>query len=85
MSSCEPSRSSAYSKDMRWRIVWQSYGLGVSNKEIASNLNIDVCTVRRIISIFTTTQDVCKRPYPSDRAYRKINDTAILHHLPCPK
>ena len=74
MTSCEPLRSSAYSEDMRWRIVWQNKALGVSCSEIAINLNIDISTVKRVLHIFATTGDVCKRPYPSERAYKKINE-----------
>ena len=40
MASCERSRSSAYGEHLRWRIVWQKEGLGLSDDTIASNLNI---------------------------------------------
>ena len=74
MTSCEPHRSSAYSEDMRWRIVWQSQALGLSLATVAQNLNIDISTVKRIVSLFATTGDVCKKLYPSERAFRKINE-----------
>ena len=80
MTSCEPHRSSAYSEDLRWRIVWQREALGVSCSEIATNLNIDISTVKRVLQTFATTGDVCKKPYPSDRAYRKINEP-VQHYI----
>ena len=30
--------------------------------------------VKRVLHLFTTTGDVCKRPYHVERAYRKINE-----------
>ena len=81
MISCEPQRSSTYSEDMRWRVVWQSEGLGFPPKDIALNLNIDVSTVRRVLLIFQTTGDICKRIYPSERAYRKITEPVQLYIL----
>ena len=83
MASCEPRRSSAYSDDMRWRIVWQRHALGCTHT-IATNLNIDVSTVRRTLDIFSATGTVSKKPYPADRAFRKINEPVqlfILHLL----
>ena len=48
--SCEPSRSSAYSDDIRWRIVWQKEIMKLSDKEVAANL----CIVRQNIFHQTT-------------------------------
>ena len=64
MTSCEPFRSSAY-KDLRWRIVWQREGLGLSCCEITRNLNIDRSSVHRIICLFRTIRDVSKRSHPA--------------------
>ena len=72
--SCEPNQTSAYSKDIRWRIVWQSEALFFRPSNIAANLNVDESTVRRVIHTFTTTGDVSKRPYAADRAFRKITE-----------
>ena len=80
MTSCEPQRSSAYGEDMRWRIVWQSQALSIPCSEIATNLNVDISTVKRVLHIFATTGDVCKKPYPSERAYRKINEP-VQHYI----
>lgn len=80
MTSCEPHRSSAYSEDIRWRIVWQSQALGASCKEIAANVNVDISTVKRVLHKFSSTGEVCKRPYPSEKAYRKINET-VQHFI----
>ena len=49
--SCEPGRRSAYGEDLRWRIVWQREVLGYKYGQIASNLNVDVSTVWRIVRI----------------------------------
>jgi transposase len=65
---------------LRWRIVWQSEALGISCSEIATNLSIDISTVKRVLQIFATTGDVCKKPYPSERAYRKINEP-VQHYI----
>ena len=65
---------------MRWRIIWQREALGVLCSEIATNLSIDTSTVKRVLQIFATTGDVCKKPYPSERAYRKINEP-VQHYI----
>lgn len=72
MTSCEKSRSSAYSEDLRWRIIWQRHGLGYTCQEVAKNLSIDKSTVSRVTRLFEATGDVKKRTYPSERAFRKI-------------
>ena len=36
-SSCKASRTSAYSHDLRWRIVWQREALNLSVREVAGN------------------------------------------------
>lgn len=76
MTSCETSRSSAYSDDLRWRIVWQRLALRLPIKQVAINLCIDQSTVRRIRDKFELTGQVRKRDYPSEKAYRKLNEPA---------
>ena len=73
MASCEPHRSSAYSEDMRWRIVWQKYALGHTNATIATNFNVDLSTIRRTLNTFSATT-VAKNAYPMENAFRKISE-----------
>ena len=47
MSSCEPKRASAYSEDLRWRMVWQRFVCGLTPRDVASNLCVDASTVMR--------------------------------------
>ena len=79
-SSCEPWRTSAYSEDLRWRIVWRGESLGHSSPKIARDLNISesIATVRRILNIFQATGNVSKRPYPVQNAFRMITEPAKL-------
>ena len=65
MASCEPHRSSAYSDDIRWHISWQRHALGFTHDAIATNLNVDVSTVRRILDTFSATGTVSKKAYPA--------------------
>ena len=39
--SYEPQRTSAYSEDMKWRMVWQSKALGLQYSDVAANLGVD--------------------------------------------
>lgn len=75
---CEPFRASAYHKDLRWRVVWQSQALGLTPSNIAINLNIDKYTVKRVINTFTTTGTVSTRPYPTENAFRIITEPVKL-------
>ena len=73
MTSCEKLRSSAYSEDLRWRIVWQRYGLQLNILKIAENLSVDKSTVSRVLHTFCSTGLVSlKKAYPVHRARRKI-------------
>lgn len=76
MASCEPKRTSAYSEDLRWRVVYQRYGLERSYREIASNLNIDVSTVSRTIELFSSTGNVQKAQHPKGQhhPFQKLTD-----------
>ena len=72
--SCESKRSSAYSEDLRWRIVYQREGLGLSYERIAANLSIDPSTVRRTIKLFNDTGSVSKKKYDKSGLTRKLTD-----------
>ena len=68
--SCEPGRTSAYSEDLRWRMVWQREAIGLPRSVVASNLGVDESTVFRTLQLFHSTGSVAKRKYPTDRAAR---------------
>ena len=70
MASCEPARSSAYSSDLRWRLVWQVMALSLPVNQVASNLCVDECTVRRVVKRFEATGTVEKKTYPSERRFQ---------------
>ena len=63
-------------------MVWQTEALGFSNEEVAKNLGVDKSTVYRIRHKFLTFGSLNKKPYPKDKAYRKLTSPAqllILH------
>ena len=60
--SADPYRTSAYSADMRWRMVYQREGLGLPCRQVASNLNVDPSTVSRVVSRFNETGNVDVQP-----------------------
>lgn len=61
--SAEPQRTKAYSLDLRWRIIWQKLGMGLSYRTIASHLNISVGTAHNIFRLFEQTGSVdAKKP-----------------------
>ena len=62
-SSCEPMRTSAYSEDIRWRMVWQREVQGLTLERVACNLSVDVSTVHRIVKKFEETGSVSKKKY----------------------
>ena len=72
MNSSEPKRTSAYSEDIRWRIIWQREILGYTYKEIAKNLCVHISTVCRIVLLFHTTGCVDKKLYPKEQSSRKL-------------
>ena len=76
MTSSEPARSSAYSEDLRWKIVWQVLALDLPVKQVAANLCVDQTTVRRIVGKFEASGQVKKKSYPVDKAFRKLNEPA---------
>ena len=76
--SCEQSRCSAYSKDLRWRIVWKKLALGLDNKSISSNLCVDPSTVHRVIKRFNECGSVNKKEYPNDCRVKKLITSAEL-------
>ena len=74
MTSCQKKRSSAYSEDLRWRIIWQKFALDHTSLEIAENLNIGLSTVKRIVLKFEISGSVTKKAYPTTQAKRKITE-----------
>ena len=56
--SAEPGRKTAYSDDLRWRIVWQQITQEKPYRDIAKSLNISVSTVHNIWQKFEATGDI---------------------------
>ena len=82
--SCEPRRASAYSKDLRFRMIWQREALGLTYSQIAANLGVDKSTVQRTVTLFKSTGSLKKRPYPKEKVRRKLSSLAEnIHFEPC--
>ena len=79
--SYEPKRSSAYSEDLRWRMVWQREALGHTYEQISKNLGVDSSTVQRTVALLNATGSVQKHAYPKERAFRKLTPIAQLFIL----
>ena len=76
--SCERSRCSAYSEDIRWRIVWQKLALGLDNKLFSSNLCVDPSMVNRVVKRFNECGNISKKEYPKDCRKKKLTTSAEL-------
>ena len=59
--SCEKGRSSAYSEDIRWRMLWQREGIGKTIDEVAQSLCVDKATVSRTLSSIHRTGTLKKK------------------------
>ena len=46
--SAEPGRKTAYSDDLRWRVIYQRIGMGQPFHKIAMNLNIAASTAHQV-------------------------------------
>ena len=79
--SCEKDRTTAYSEDLRWRMVWQSQALSLSSATVARNLGVDISTVKRTVNLFERTGQVRKRAYPGGRAFSVITEPVQLYIL----
>lgn len=80
--SSEPTRSSAYDEDLRWKMVWQRVALGKKLTEVARNLCVGVSTVHRIVQQFETTGAVSKKPYSTAGRPSKLStpiQLTLLH------
>ena len=76
--SCEPKCCSAYSDDLHWRMVYQRTALGLSYREIAANLCLDVYTVCRIVQLFERTGNVSKKGYNAATLPHKLTEVVEL-------
>ena len=76
MTSYEPERTSAYSEDLRWRMVWQREALQYGYEDIGSNLG---STVIRTVALFRATGTVSKKEYPKERAARTPAQLFVLN------
>ena len=70
--SCEKGRTSAYSEDLLWCMVWQSQALSLPSATVARNIGLDISTVRRPVNVFERMGQVDKRAYPLGRAFTVI-------------
>ena len=64
--SLESRRTSAYSEDLKWRIVWQKEVLGFKCKDVAVNLGVDAATVSQTVARFRETGGVQRRDHPQE-------------------
>ena len=56
--SAEPGRKAPYSSDLRWRIIWQKFGMGLTYRQVAKNLNISLGTSYNICRKFEESGSV---------------------------
>ena len=68
--SAEPGRKAPYSKDIRWRDVWQRLGKELSYREISKNLCLSLSTAHNHFKRFELTGDVTAKCHPIEKPPR---------------
>ena len=71
--SCEPGRKSAYSSDLRYRMVWQRIAMELSVRKVAHNLSVSVGTVYNTCKLFEHTGSVDRQCKPNRVNTRKLS------------
>ena len=71
--SAEPGRTTAYSTDIGWRVVWQRLGMEYTYEQIGRWLQIAPSTAHRIFSRFKSTGDIAPREQPSRECLWKLD------------
>ena len=79
--STEPNRKAPYSSDMRWRIVWQKFGMDLTHGRIAQNLSISIGTVHNVLKLFEKTGEVSANLRSERDDTRKIDNSGELYIL----
>ena len=72
--SAEQGRKAPYSADMRWRMVWQRFGIELTYTEISERLNVAVSTVHSTCKKFENTGDVQSSKQPLRPQSRKLDE-----------
>ena len=85
--SCEPGRKAAYSPDLRYKMVWQRFGMELPYRSVAQSLNVSVGTVHNICKLFEQTGfvDPCKPDRTNTRLlspYDELLVTGLLLETP---
>ena len=82
--SAEPGHKSAYSPDLRWRVVWQCIAMELSFRKIALSLNISCSTAQTTFKLFEQTGEVSSRGQPSRKETRCLSDADEIYCGPGP-
>ena len=72
--SCVPNRCSAYSEDLRWRMIYQYDALDLTCDEVGTNLCFDPSTVSRAVQLFRRTGHVSKKQYDTSNLARQLTE-----------
>ena len=72
--SAEQGRKAPYSADMRWRMVWQCFGMELTYTEISERLNVAVSTIHSTCKKFENTGDVQSSKQPLRPQSRKLDE-----------
>ena len=59
-------------------MVWQKEVLGKSLAEVSKDLCVDRSTVSRTMSLFFASGSVKEKPYPKEKAFRKLTTPCQL-------
>ena len=80
MTSAEPGCKAPYSNDLRWRIVWQRFGMELSLRQVAENLNISLGTAYNICKLFESTGSVdnCTSMIAHNRLFNNEQELWIM-------
>ena len=57
-------------------MIWQREAVGNSYEEVARSLCVDKATVWRTVALFHSTGKVSKKPYPKEKAHKKLTAPA---------
>ncbi len=71
--SAEPGRKAPYSADLRWRIIWQRFGMGLTYRLVAKSLNVSLGTAYNICRSFEESGSVTPKTREESEERKVLN------------